>query len=230
MLCVLGRGAYGKVFLAELQISNKKLYAVKCIRKDMLLEMNYIKNTLLEKNIMLEVDHPFLITLDYVFQDELRLYFVMPFVRGGELYKVFCKQRRFPEDVVKFYAAQIVLALGYLHSKGIVHRDLKLENVMVDQDGYLRLIDYGMAKMLKDDQEAQTFCGTSEYLAPEIISKIGYDKSVDWWALGILMYEMLIGVTPFFNKNRNLVYMRIVSKDLIFPDKTIYNIKYSDNI
>ena len=91
----------------------------------------------------------------------------------------------------------MTLALGYLHQKGIAHRDMKLENVLVDDRGYLKIIDYGLAKMLRDDQEATSFCGTPEYLAPEIISKIGYDKSVDWWALGILMYEMLIGVTPF---------------------------------
>ena len=207
-LMVIGRGAFGKVFLAEMK-STKKLYAIKSIRKDVLLEKGQIENTLLEKDIMFECDNPFLITMDYLFQNDLRLYFVMPFIRGGELYKVFQKEKRFKEDVVKFYAAQIVIALGYLHMKGIVHRDLKQENILLETDGFIKIIDYGLAKMLDDKQQANTFCGTPEYLAPEIISESGHDKSVDWWALGIIMYEMLIGVTPFFNKNRNVLFSKI---------------------
>lgn len=106
---------------------------------------------MLEKDIMFECDHPFLVGMDYLFQNDLRLYFVMPFVRGGELYKVFIAQKRFKESSVIFYAAQMAIAIGYLHQKGIVHRDLKLENILLDQDGYIKIIDYGLAKMLDEN-------------------------------------------------------------------------------
>ena len=172
---VLGRGAFGKVFLGELK-QNKKLYAIKSIRKDVLIEMDQIENTMLEKDIMFECDHPFLVGMDYLFQNELRIYFVMPFVRGGELYKIYENQKRFNEETVRFYAAQLTIALGYLHSKGIAHRDMKLENILVDQNGYIKIIDYGLAKMLKeDDQQSYSFCGTPEYLAPEMVNSSGHN-------------------------------------------------------
>jgi serine/threonine protein kinase len=169
-LMVLGRGAFGKVFLAELK-TTKQLFAVKSIRKDILIEMDQIESTLLEKEIMFECDHPFLVGMEYLFQNDFRLYFVMPFIRGGELYKIYQSQKRFEENVVKFYSAQMIIAIGYLHSKGIVHRDLKLENILVDQKGYIKIIDYGLAKMLKDSEESTSFCGTPEYLAPEMIAQ-----------------------------------------------------------
>lgn len=153
IMMVLGRGAFGKVFLAELK-HNKQLYAIKSIRKDILIEMDQVESTLLEKDIMFECDNIFLVGMEYLFQSDLRLYFVMPFVRGGELYKIYESQKRFDEATVRFYAAQLAVAIGYLHSKGIAHRDLKLENILVDQDGYLKIIDYGLAKMLKDDDES----------------------------------------------------------------------------
>lgn len=203
---------------------------MKSIRKDVLIEMDQVENTLLEKEIMFECDHPFLVGMEYLYQNELRLYFVMPFIRGGELYKIYQTAKRFDEATVKFYAAQLVVAIGYLHSKGIVHRDLKLENILVDQNGYLKVIDYGLAKMLKDNEVAATFCGTPEYLAPEMISNEGHGKAVDWWALGILVYEMLIGVTPFFNRNKNMLFTKIQSAKVIFPDRKKYRIDYSDDI
>lgn len=150
-LMVIGRGTFGKVFLAELK-ENKKLYAIKSIRKDILIQYEQVDNTILEKDIMFECDHPFLVGMEYLFQNDMRLYFVMPFVRGGELYKIFQAQKRFDEATVRFYAAQLVVAIGYLHMKGIVHRDLKLENVLVDQEGYIKIIDYGLAKMLDDGE------------------------------------------------------------------------------
>lgn len=150
MITILGRGTFGKVYLSEVEINGqKKLYAIKAIRKDVLIEYNQVKNTKLERDILFECEHPFLVGMDYLFQSDTRLYFVMPFVRGGELYKVFKSKKRLPEPVVKFYAAQIALAIGYLHSKGIMHRDLKLENILVDETGYLKIIDYGLAKVLE---------------------------------------------------------------------------------
>lgn len=160
----------------------------------------------------------------------MRLYFVMPFVRGGELYKHFLKTKRFPEQQVKFYAIQIALAIGYLHSKDICHRDMKLENILIDETGYLKLIDFGLAKILKDTELSQSFCGTPEYLAPEMVSQKGHDKTVDWWALGVLIYEMLIGVTPFYNRSRNLMLMKIQQSKIIFPNKKKYKIDYSDEV
>jgi len=124
----------------------------------------------------------------------------------------------------------MIIAIGYLHTKGIAHRDLKLENILVDQDGFLQIIDYGLAKMLSDDQEATSFCGTPEYLAPEMVSQSGHDKGVDWWALGILIYEMLIGVTPFFNKNKNTLLTKIQTAKVVFPDRKRYKIDYSDDM
>jgi len=179
---------------------------------------------------MFEADHPFLVGMDYLFQSETRLYFVMPFVRGGELYKIFQEQKRFPEEVVRFYIAQIIMALGELHSKGIMHRDLKLENIMVDEDGYIKLIDYGLAKIVANDELAMSYCGTPEYLAPEMVDNKGHDMTVDWWAVGILIYEMLIGVTPFFNRNRQVLMSKIRHSKIVFPDREHYEIAYSDEL
>lgn len=168
---LLGKGTFGKVFLATLQGDNSgKQYAIKAIRKDVLLDFKQVQNTRLEKDILFSCDHPFLCGMEYLFQTSTRLYFVMPFVKGGELYKIFKAHKRLPEPVVKFYALQICMAIGYLHQKGIMHRDLKLENILIDETGYLRIIDYGLAKTLPEDNLTRTFCGTPEYLAPEMVT------------------------------------------------------------
>ena len=199
----LGSGTFGTVFLANL-VGSKEQFAIKVIRKDVIIKHNQINAMFLEKEILFSANHPFLTGVDYVFQSKTRVYFVMPYIAGAELYKLVMKQRRkrFSEKIVKFYAAQIILGIGELHRKGIMHRDLKLENIMVDDKGFIKIIDFGLAKIVQPDEVATTFCGTRLYFAPEMIDLMGYDMAVDWWAVGIILYEMLIGSYPFFHKTR----------------------------
>jgi serum/glucocorticoid-regulated kinase 2 len=218
ILKVLGRGSFGKVCLVE-HIPTKEIYAMKSLKKDVLIDQDQIENTLLEKKILQSLDHPFLVGLVFCFQTQDRLYFVMPFLRGGELFQHLRKFRIFDEEKVRFYASQIGLALDHLHTYGIIYRDLKPENILMDEEGYLKLADFGMAKHLKGDEKAMSFCGTPEYLAPEIITGEGHNKSADWWSFGILIYEMLCGIPPFYNENIDKMYELIKGAELRFPKK-----------
>mmetsp|Transcript_33178 Transcript_33178/g.30117 ORF Transcript_33178/g.30117 Transcript_33178/m.30117 type:complete len:152 (+) Transcript_33178:793-1248(+) len=150
--------------------------------------------------ILEHVNHPFLLNLAYCFSTQEKIHFVMKFMRGGELFTHLRKNKRFPEETAKFYGAQVALGIGYLHSKDIIYRDIKPENILMDVDGYVCLADFGMAKVLKKGV-AMTLCGTPEYLAPEILTEEGHGKEVDWWSFGILMYELIIGMPPFFHDN-----------------------------
>ena len=164
----LGRGAFGRVFLAELKDTGEK-FAIKSIRKDKVLMNQMLEKIRLEKDMLFELDHPFLCGMKYFFQTDLRLYFVMPFIQGGEMYRILCTVKKFEERMAKFYAAQLVIAVGHLHERGYMHRDLKLENIMMDESGYLKIIDFGLAKIIVSNEISFTQCGTPEYFAPEII-------------------------------------------------------------
>lgn len=151
-------------------------------------QVDHIKN---EKNILAGASHPFIVNLVEAFQDKINLYLVFDFVQGGEIFRLLRKENIFPNDVALFYIAEITLALKYLHQRQVAYRDLKPENLLIGSDGHLRITDFGFAKKIVD--RSYTLCGTPEYLAPEIIMGQGHNEGVDWWALGILLYEMLSG-------------------------------------
>ena len=154
----------------------------------------------------------------------------MRFVRGGELFMHLHNSVRFTEERAKFYAAQVAIAIGHLHSKNIIYRDIKPENILLDQDGYVCLTDFGLAKIIEKNAQAYSFCGTPEYLAPEIIEEKGHSFPVDWWALGILTYEMIVGFPPFYTggNNNNKMYELIKKKPVYFPDSDRHKIYISD--
>jgi serine/threonine protein kinase len=157
---------------------------MKSIRKDIVLDNDSLENIKLEKLILLQVNNPFIVSMHYVFQRSYRIYFIMEYVPGGELFRYLREERRLNETRVKFYAAQIAIALGHLHNSQILYRDLKPENILIDSQGYIKLADFGLAKMAR---ESNSFCGTPEYISPEMLLGLGHDHTVDWWALGILM-------------------------------------------
>jgi len=186
---------------------------------------------LLEKKILLEADHPFLVGMEYVFQTDQKIFFVMKFVRGGELFMHLRKARNFTEQRAKFYSIIVAIALGHLHSKKIIYRDLKPENILMEEDGYICLTDFGLAKILEQNEQAHSFCGTPEYLAPEILEEVGHAFPVDWWALGILTYEMIVGFPPFYTgsngNNNQKMYDLIKKKPVFFPDAKKHGIAMS---
>lgn len=216
-LRVIGKGSFGKVLLAKHKAEGR-LYAVKVLNKVLIIRKRETDHIMCERNVLLKnVRHPFLIGLHYSFQTPDKLYFVLDYVNGGEVFFHLQKERVFPEPRARFYVAEIASALGYLHSIGIIYRDLKPENILLDSQGHIVLTDFGLCKEgFIGKVTTSTFCGTPEYLAPEILRKEPYDITVDWWCLGAVLYEMLFGLPPFYSKQQNEMYDNILNKPLRF--------------
>eukprot|EP01133_Synstelium_polycarpum_P013073 gene13073-15377_t len=214
---LVGKGGFGKVHLVIKRDCNRVL-ALKTIKKNHIIKFKSVQNTISEKDILKRVKHPFIVKLNYAFQDEKKLYLVMDFVNGGQLFYHLSKEAMFSEDKARFYAAELVLALEHLHSYNIIHRDLKPENILLDNEGHIILTDFGLAKEeVLNDESLGSFCGTIDYMAPEMIQRKGYGKTVDWWSVGILIYHMICGVVPFANLNNSKLHEMILNSKVKFP-------------
>ena len=221
---ILGVGTFGKVWLASHKKTGKP-YALKMLNKREIIGHHQVEGVIREKNIMTSIDHPFVITLISTFQDDKHLYMLLELVQGGELFSVIHTESRdgIPNPNSRFYAACILESLAHLHNRHITYRDLKPENILIDALGYCVLVDLGFAKIVMD--KTYTLCGTPEYLAPEIILSKGHDKGVDYWAFGVLIYEMLVGRSPFYSYGTDQVslFKRIVQVKYSFPPGAVVN-------
>ncbi|KAJ1916969.1 Ribosomal protein S6 kinase beta-2 [Tieghemiomyces parasiticus] len=224
----IGQGAYGKVFLVQHKVTGR-YFAMKSIRKACMVsttkdgKKNDIGSrtaqfTRAERAILEDVRHPFIVQLFYAFQTERRLYLILEYVPGGELFHHMSDQCMFTERAARFFCAEIVCALEHLHAVGIIYRDLKPENCLLDREGHIVLTDFGLSKLgVPVDGKTSTFCGTTEYMAPEILDAQPYDRAVDWWSLGILLFDMITGAPPFTGSNRETVMSAIRRKEVKFP-------------
>lgn len=209
LLKVVGKGAFGKVMLVRKKNGKAggQIFAMKVLSKSVIVAKGQEEHTKSERAILCEIRHPFIVQLRFAFQSEDKLYLVTDYYNGGSLFYHLRKSRAFPEERAKFYGAQLLSALDHLHSQHIIYRDLKLENVLMDNLGNIALTDFGLSKQNIDQSNgATTFCGTAEYIAPELLKGQRYGAAVDWWSFGILLYEMMTGRTPFYDKNRKVIY------------------------
>ncbi|KAE9555012.1 hypothetical protein FO519_001758 [Halicephalobus sp. NKZ332] len=216
---VLGKGSFGKVLLVELKNANK-YFAMKCLKKDVILEDDDTECTFIERRVLiLSHECPFLCQLFCSFQTQEYLFFVMEYLNGGDLMYHIQQVKRFDENRTKFYACEIIVALQFLHTRGIIYRDLKLDNILLDSEGHIHLADFGMCKteMNRENGMASTFCGTPDYIAPEIIKGQLYNEAVDFWSLGVLLYEMLIGQSPFHGEGEDELFDAILNERPYFP-------------
>jgi serine/threonine protein kinase len=220
LLKVIGKGSYGKVTLVRKKES-KRLFAMKSLNKSNVKRRNQVEHTKTERRVLGRAKHPFIVHLHYAFQTSQKLYFVLDYCPGGELFFHLSRMEKFEEPMAKFYAAEITLALEHLHELGVVYRDLKPENILFDDKGHVLLADFGLAKEgITDGAEGtNSMCGTPEYLPPEILDRTGHGTAVDWWALGMVLYEMLTGLPPWYTRNRQKLFDRVRNAPLTFPDE-----------
>jgi serine/threonine protein kinase len=192
----LGKGSFGEVYLVQ-KIKGQnasQLYAMKVLSKERIMGHNLVRYAKTERNVLSYTTHPFIVNLNYAFQNRDKLFLILDYCQGGDLARVLAKERRFSEDRARIYAAEILLAIQYLHKRDIIFRDLKPDNVVVDAEGHALLTDFGLSKEgVLDNISAKSFCGSVAYLAPEMLRRSGHGKSVDWYLLGVLLYEMLVG-------------------------------------
>nr|XP_005335605.2 cAMP-dependent protein kinase catalytic subunit PRKX [Ictidomys tridecemlineatus] len=209
-----GTGTFGRVHLVK-EKAAKNYFALKVMSIPEVIRLKQEQHVHNEKSVLMEVNHPFLVKLFWTSHDDRFLYMLMEYVPGGELFSYLRNRGRFPCSTGLFYATEIVCAIDYLHCRDIVYRDLKPENILLDRDGHIKLTDFGFAKKLVD--RTWTLCGTPEYLAPEVIQSKGHGRAVDWWALGILIFEMVAGFPPFFDDNPFGIYQKILAGRIDFP-------------
>ena len=215
VISLLGQGFYGKVTLCEKKDS-KEIVAVKSVKKEKLLEANKVCTILNEKMILASIHNPFIIKLKYAFQSNKYYYMALEYAPGGDLFHKM-KTGKLPLSDIKLYIAELSIAIHELHKNHIIYRDMKPENVMIGKDGHLKLTDFGLSTFCEPNQTKKTFCGTTEYIAPEVILNEGYGGRIDWWGLGILAFELLYGSTPFTAMNSQCIYQSILKKDPTFP-------------
>jgi serine/threonine protein kinase len=216
MLSTLGTGSFGRVKLVRHK-ATQQVYALKILSKSLVLRTKQAEHIIAEKEILNSLMHPFIVNVYATFQDDVSLYFVLEYVIGGEFFTHLRKANRFSNDAARHFCASVVLVFEHLHSQNIIYRDLKPENLLLDRTGQLKICDFGFAKQVDPASWTWTLCGTPEYLAPEIILNKGHGKAVDWWALGILLYEMLVGYPPFYSDDRMVLYQNILGGRIDFP-------------
>ncbi|KAK9240268.1 kinase-like domain-containing protein [Lipomyces kononenkoae] len=218
LLKVVGKGSFGKVMQVRKK-DTSRIYALKTIRKAHIVSRSEVNHTLAERTVLAQIDNPFIVPLKFSFQSPEKLYLVLAFVNGGELFHHLQREGKFDLNRSRFYTAELLCALECLHGFNVIYRDLKPENILLDYTGHIALCDFGLCKLnMTQDDKTNTFCGTPEYLAPELLLGQGYTKTVDWWTLGVLLYEMLTGLPPFYDENTNEMYRKILQDPLRFPD------------
>ncbi|KAL8426234.1 hypothetical protein Efla_005465 [Eimeria flavescens] len=217
LMQVIGKGSYGKVMLVKFE-QDGQLYALKVLLKESLLRRSQVQHTRTERAVLEVISHPFIVQMHFAFQTPKKLYFVLEYCPGGELFFHLQRERKFTESRARFYAAELLLALEHLHRHNVIYRDLKPENVLLDAEGHVRLTDFGLSKSgIADNNSARSICGTPEYIAPEILCQVGHGKAADWWSLGALLYEMLTGLPPFYTSDRQTLFSNILGGGLEFP-------------
>lgn len=228
LLKVIGRGSFGKVTQVRKK-DTKRIYALKSIQKAKIISQSEVTHTLAERSVLAQINNPFIVPLKFSFQSPEKLYFVLAFVNGGELFEHLTNEQRFNVNRARLYTAELLCALECLHGFNVVYRDLKPENILLDAQGHIALCDFGLCKLkLRDEDYTNTFCGTPEYLAPELVLGRAYNKTVDWWTLGILLYEMLTGLPPFYDQDTDEMYRKIATQPLTFPGSDVVPLPAKD--